>query len=142
MPRDSSNSSVERTSDPRRRRSQPSAAPPPAPPPARTEPELDPPPKASTSRIPSSTAESSSTRHHPYHSNSRREDEKGQRKPAPYLTIHPENPDLLLQADPWHTTELDGLDSDPDDEVLEALENPSGPVNLKGYDNEDSSDDD
>lgn len=46
-----------------------------------------------------------------------------------------------LQADPWRTTELDDLDSDPEDEVLESLEKPTVPINVEAYDREDSDDD-
>ncbi|GAA5870294.1 hypothetical protein JCM16303_001952 [Sporobolomyces ruberrimus] len=92
-------------------------------------------------------------RHHPYASSSTSSSSSSSRDrktPAPYLSNKNHQLtsfslfDLVLirlQADVWATTELDGLDSDPDDDVLEALEKPSAPINVKAYDESDSDDD-
>ncbi|GAA5990152.1 hypothetical protein JCM5350_002524 [Sporobolomyces pararoseus] len=164
MPRDSTCSiphpQPDQTSDPRRRRQSKSTT---------TEPTITtgtPVPKVEDQSIPRASSTSStsltSNRHHPYASTSKSSSLKPETKPTPppppYSTrielkkltlsllfaLKSDGARLVmtLQADPWRTTEMDDLDSDPEDEVLESLEKPTVPINVEAYDREDSDDDD
>ncbi|GAA5949551.1 hypothetical protein JCM3765_002700 [Sporobolomyces pararoseus] len=104
----------------------------------------------------SSSSSSSSNRHHPYASTSTStsssQSSKTSKKPAPYFTRKKsldlttcrvcvsslENKNDKLKR----SVKMDGLDSDPEDQVLQDLEKPSKPINSNLYDkgDDDSSD--